>query len=31
MNEHILWGSLLFAIILLGAERLSIDSKLKIS
>jgi putative oxidoreductase len=31
LNEHILWGSLLFTTILLGGERLSIDDKLKIS
>ncbi len=31
MNEHILWGSLLLAVMLLGGERLSVDRKLKLS
>lgn len=30
LNEHILWGSLLLSLVLLGAERLSIDHKLKV-
>lgn len=31
MNEHILWGCLLLAVLLLGGERLSVDRKLKLS
>lgn len=31
MNEHILWGSLLVFVILLGGEKLSLDRKLKLS
>lgn len=31
MNEHILWGSLLVFVILLGGEKLSVDNKLKLS
>ena len=31
MNEHILWGSLLLAVMLLGGERLSVDRKLRLS
>lgn len=31
MNEHILWGSLLIGVFLLGGKKLSLDSKLKLS
>lgn len=31
LNEHILWGSLLIFVILLGGEKLSLDHKLKLS
>lgn len=31
MNEHILWGSLLLAIVLFGGEKFSLDRKLKLS
>lgn len=31
MNEHILWGSLLIGIFLLGGKKLSLDNKLKLS
>lgn len=31
MNEHILWGSLIFMIIILGAKNFSLDRKLQIT
>ncbi|WP_077285207.1 DoxX family protein [Cognaticolwellia aestuarii] len=31
MNEHILWGSLLVFVFLLGGKKLSLDNKLKLS
>lgn len=31
MNEHILWGSLLLAVVLFGGEKFSLDRKLKLS
>jgi putative oxidoreductase len=31
LNEHILWGSLLVFVMLLGGEKLSVDNKLKLS
>lgn len=31
LNEHILWGSLLVFVMLIGGEKLSVDNKLKLS
>jgi putative oxidoreductase len=31
LNEHILWGSLLVFVLLIGGEKLSVDNKLKLS
>lgn len=31
MNEHMLWGSVIFMLIILGAEKLSLDRKFKIT
>lgn len=31
MNEHVLWGSLLLAVVLFGGEKFSLDRKLKLS
>ena len=31
MNEHVLWGTLLVLVIIIGAEKLSADNKLKFS